>query len=171
MNNDCINEILSLLKREIGEKAEFVTEISAEKITPVKRKNICHVYFGNVEENPLSGERIFSVKLDIYLKQGTSGNEVFSLVNNITDIILSHGMVISSVVKYNPTVKNGFWFVPCEIKLRDYILPREYHISNDGETLFDAARLENINIDYLVKLSGAEELLNTGGKVRIREKG
>lgn len=171
MNNDCINEMLSLLKREIGEKAEFVTEISTEKVMPVKRKNICHIYFGNIEENPLSGERTFSIKLDIYLKQGTSGNEVFSLVKNITDIISSHGMVISSVAKYNLTVKNGFWFVPCEIKLRDYILPREYHISSDGETLFDTARLENIKIDYLVKLSGAEELLNMGSKVRIREKG
>lgn len=171
MNNDCISEIVSLLKREIGEKAEFVTEISTERITPVRRKNLCHIYFGSVEDNLQSGERTFSVKLDIYLKNGENGNEAFSLVKNITDTVVSYGMVISSVAKYNPTVKNGFFFVPCEIKLRDYILPREYHISNEGETLFDAARLENINIDYLVDISGAEELLNTGGAVRICEKG
>lgn len=171
MNNDCISEITSLLKREIGEKAEFVTEISSERITPVRRKNLCHIYFGSSEDNLQSGERTISVKLDIYLKNSENGNEAFSLVKNITDTVISHGMVISSVAKYNPTVKNGFFFVPCEIKFRDYILPREYHVSNDGETLFDAARLENINIDYLVKLSGAEELLNTGGAVRIREKG
>lgn len=171
MNNDCISEIVSLLKREIGEKAEFVTEISTERITPVRRKNLCHIYFGSVEDNLQSGERTFSVKFDIYLKNGENGNEAFSLVKNITDTVVSYGMVISSVAKYNPTVKNGFFFVPCEIKLRDYILPREYHISNEGETLFDAARLENINIDYLVDISGAEELLNTGGAVRICEKG
>ncbi len=171
MNNDCISEIASLLKREIGEKAEFVTEISSERVTPVRRKNLCHIYFGSIEDNLQSGERTISVKLDIYLKNDENGNEAFSLVKNVTDTVISHGMVISSVAKYNPTVKNGFFFVPCEIKFRDYILPREYHISNDGETLFDAARLENINIDYLVKLSGAEELLNTGGAVRIREKG
>ncbi len=171
MNNDCISEIASLLKREIGERAEFVTEISSERVTPVRRKNLCHIYFGSIEDNLQSGERTISVKLDIYLKNGENRNEAFSLVKNITDTVVSHGMVISSVAKYNPTMKNGFFFVPCEIKFKDYILPREYHISNNGETLFDAARLENINIDYLVKLSGAEELLNTGGAVRIREKG
>lgn len=171
MNNDCISEIVSLLKREIGEKAEFVTEFSTERITLARRKNLCHIYFGSIEDNLQSGERTFSVKFDIYLKNGENVNEAFSLVKNITDTVVSHGMVISSVAKYNPTVKNGFFFVPCEIKLRDYILPREYHISNEGETLFDAARLENINIDYLVDISGAEELLNTGGAVRICEKG
>ncbi len=171
MNKNFVSEIASLLKREMGDKTDFVTEISSERIVPVKRKNICHIYFGSVEENSQSGERTVGIKLDIYLKKGTSGNEAFSLVKNITDTVSSHGMVISSVARYNPTIKNGFWFVPCEIKLRDYILPREYHISNDEESLFDAARLENINIDYLVRLSGAEELLKTGGAVRIREKG
>ncbi len=169
--SDYISEITSLLKREIGDKAEFVTEISSERIMPVKRKNLCHIYFGNIEENCQSGERTVGIKLDIYLWHGANVDDAFELVKNITDTVSSHGMVINCVARYSPTVKNGFWFVPCEIKLRDYILPREYHISNDGETLFDAARLENISLDYLVELSGAERLLKTGGVVRIREEG
>lgn len=63
----------------------------------------------------MSGERIFSVKLDIYLKQGTSRNEAIFLVKNIADIISSHGMVISSVAKYNPTVKTDFGLFPVKL--------------------------------------------------------
>lgn len=164
-----LSAIFSLLKRELGDKADFVTELSYGSNIPIRRKNICHVYLGNVEENSDSGERTIGVKLDIYLKSTCEVSDAVKLAEEIVRLVSSHGMVISSVVKYNPSVKKNFLFVPCEIKLKDYILPREYHISADGETLFDAACFENVSLDFLVRQTGAEGLLQTGKAVKLIE--
>ena len=164
-NVNLLKTILGLLQRELGEKVEFVTELTNSTTLPMKKKNLCHIYFGNIEDDNLENERSISLKLDAYLKRNEEN--AYSIVSEIIEVLTNYGLVIKSIAKFNATVKNEYKLVPCEIKISEPIKKREYHISAEGESIFDAAKLENISPDYLTCLSGAESLLQTGERVKI----
>ena len=131
----------------------------------MKKKNLCHIYFGNIENDNLENERSISLKLDVYLKRNEEN--AYSIVSEIIEVLTNYGIAIKSIAKFNATVRNEYKLVPCEIKISESIKKREYHISAEGESIFDAAKLENISPDYLACLSGAESLLQTGERVKI----